>query len=753
MKKRSFTHAFLLGGIMTMAGITQAATPGNEPWLNATLGPDARASLVSKEMTQAEKLSLVRGWLGIPYHPEAPKQFQGTKQFHDIIGSSGYVPGIARLGIPPLQETDASLGVANLGGMMRPGDVATALPSGLTLGASFDPQIAYDSGAVIAREAWHKGLNVLLGPGVNLVRDPRGGRNFEYLSEDPLLTGKLAGQSIRGIQEQHVIATIKHYAVNDQETNRNWANAIIGESAMRESDLLAFEFAIEDGHPGSLMCSYNLVNGKYACGNGHLLNDILKDDWGYPGWVMSDWGAVNDVDFANTGLDQESGAMLDGTPWFGKPLAQAIAAGSVPATRLDNMVHRILRSMFAVGLVDHPPVKSDIDYKADGDVALRESEDGIVLLKNRDGLLPLEQNVRHIAVIGGYADSGVLSGGGSTQVYPVGKPGASVPLGAERSMGPLAVSMIYDPSSPLKAMRLLVPKVEIRFDSGRYPSAAAKLAKWADVVIVFATQWSTEGKDLPDLALPGGQDQLIDAVAAANPKTVVVLETGGAVAMPWLDNVAAVIEAWYPGQRGGEAIAKILYGKVNPSGHLPITFPKNIDQYPRPQIPGSDVVEPNPMLQKSAGEVFNVHYSEGADVGYRWFAKQGIAPLFPFGYGLSYTTFDYSNLKVKGGKTLTVSFDVANTGAVPGKAVPQVYLKSRTGISLQRLIGFAKMDLEPGEKQHVMVKVDRRLLADFDAQADRWRIPAGAYKVGVGRSADDFVLTGSANVISGSLKP
>lgn len=745
-----------LAGLFVCIGALPAAARGVQPWMNQALNPDQRASLVIKKMTRTEMLSLVRGWMGLPCRPNTPAPIPCIKKFHDVIGSAGYVPGIARLGIPPLQETDAGLGVSNMMGMMRPGDVATALPSGLSTAASFDPQMAYRGGAMIANEAWRKGFNVLLGPGADLIRDPRGGRAFEYFSEDPLLTGRLAAAAIQGIQSRHVVAVIKHYAMNDQETNRSWANAIISDSAMRESDLLGFELAIEGGHPGAVMCSYNLVNGAYACGNHHLLDDILKGDWQFPGWVMSDWGAVHNVNFAMAGLDQESAAVVDAEPYFGAPLKAALKNGTIPKARLVDMVHRILRSMFAVGVVDHPPVKSTIDYRADGDVALTVAKNGIVLLKNKAHLLPLNQKIERIAVIGGHADVGVLSGGGSSQVYPVGKPGTVVPIGGGGNPMMAALNtMVFDPSSPLAAMRKQSAKTEIRFDPGNYPSAAARLAKWADVVVVFATQWSSEGQDLPDLSLPNGQDALIDAVAAANPKTIVVLETGSAVTMPWLDKVGAVVEAWYPGQRGGDAIADILYGKVDPSGHLPITFPQNVRQLPQPAIAGLDVQEPEqgPGEAKQQGTVFDVDYSEGADVGYRWFAQKGIKPLFPFGYGLSYTTFNYSHLDIQGGKTLTVSFDVTNTGETAGRAVPQVYLTSRDGQALQRLIGFSSVSLDPQQTQHVTVSVDPRLLADFDAGAHDWRVPAGAYAVMVGRAATEPVLSGSATLDGEVLEP
>jgi beta-glucosidase len=703
--------------------------------MDTALSADARAGLLVQALTQDEKIRLVHGELAIP--------FLGAKVPPGALGSAGYVPGIERLGVPALQETDASLGVANPFNV-RPGDSATALPSGLALAATFDVNLAHDGGAMIGQEAWRKGFNVLLAGGVNLARDPRNGRNFEYLGEDPLLAGMLAGASIRGIEEQHVVSTVKHFALNDQETNRNWSNSVIGEAAARESDLLAFQIAIEQGKPGSVMCAYNLVNGEYACGNDHLLNGVLKGDWGFPGWVMSDWGGVHDVDFALKGLDQESAAALDNTVYFDKPLRDALSAGTISQDRLSGMVRRIFRSMFAAGLFDHPPVRSPIDYAADSEVALRVAEQGIVLLKNDQGLLPLAATANRIAVIGGHADGGVLSGAGSSQVIPAGGPAAVVPVGGEGMLAPLR-KMVFAPSSPLKAIRAAAPAAQVKFDDGRYVSSAVAAAKWADIVIVFANQWSIEGDDLPDMTLPSGQDALIAAVAAANPKTIVVLQTGGPVAMPWLAQTPAVIEAWYPGQRGGEAIANILFGKTNPSGHLPITFPKSPDQLPRPELPGIRVPQ---------GQRFDVNYNvEGADVGYRWVAARKFEPLFPFGFGLSYTSFDYSGLSIAGGKTMQVSFTVRNTGKVAGMAAPQLYLTSAAGQDEVRLLGFDKVSLAPGESRRVTMTVDPRLLADFDEAAHGWRIRAGTYAVKLGSSARDTVLDASTAMDAAFLKP
>jgi beta-glucosidase len=727
--------AFLAATIGLPAAAGGADAPAPAPWGNPALSPDERAKLLDQALTPDERIGLLHGIYAVPVF--------GKPLPAGAIGSAGYIAGIERLGVPALQESDASLGVANPFNV-RPGAGATPLPSGLALAATFDPDVAYQGGAMIGQEAWRSGFNVLLAGGGNLARDPRNGRNFEYLGEDPLLTGTLDGESIRGIQDHHVVSTMKHFAINDQETGRHSLSAKIGEAALRESDLLAFELAYEGGHPGSAMCAYNKVGGTYACSSDMLLNKVLKGDWGFPGWVMSDWGAVHGVDDVKAGLDQQSGEQFDREVALGKPLADAVQSGAVPAARVSDMAQRILRSMFAVGLFEHPPVKTPLDAEADAKIARRVAEEGTVLLADRSGLLPLSHGVKRIVVIGGHADSGVLSGGGSSQVVPIGGAAPAIAMGGEGVAAPFRI-MVFDPSSPLKAIKAKTSGAEVRFIDGSYPSAAAALAEGADAVVIFATQWMIEGEDVPDLTLPNGQDTLIAAVAAANPKTIVVLETGGPVLMPWLNKVGAVIEAWYPGAQGGEAIADILFGDVNPSGRLPISFPMSTAQLPRPEIPGFGAKE---------GSEFDVDYTiEGADVGYRWFARKKLKPLFPFGFGLSYTQFDYANLKVQGGDTLSVSFDVRNSGKTAGQDVPQVYLTDAAGKARMRLIGWQRVSARPGETVHVALKADPRLLADFDEAAHDWRIDAGRYQVALGTSAQDLKLHGTAELKPAKVKP
>lgn len=710
--------------VVVLSVLGHSKQPVTTPWTDTHLSPDARAAAWVKAMTLDEKLSLVHGYFATSDKGTVPKEA--------LIGA-GYVPGIPRLGIPALFETDASLGVANQLDA-RKGDVATALPAGLATAASFDVQLAYDGGAMIGSEARAKGYNVLLAGGMNLTREPRNGRNFEYLGEDVWLAAKMGGAHIRGVQSNNIVSTIKHFALNAQETGRMVMSANIDEAALRESDLLAFELAIEDGRPGSVMCAYNRVNGVYACENDFLLNQVLKKDWKYPGWVMSDWGAVHGVEGPLVaGLDQESGQELDSQIFWGAPLTEAVKAGRVKEAQIDAMVHRILRSIIAVGVVDKPvPVKPQaIDYASHAPVAQRTAEQGIVLLKNQDELLPLGAELKSIVLIGGHADVGVLSGGGSSQVRSTNGTPVGIPLtkGASASF----CRITWHGSSPLKALQARLPEAKITYDDGTDVKRAARVAKEADVAIVFATQWTTEASDVKDLRLPDKQDDVIEAVAKNNKRTIVVLETGNPVLMPWLGKTRAVLEAWYPGERGAEAITRVLFGEVNPSGHLPMTFPASEKQLPRPSLDGWDAaVKAESGKPEDQVKPFDVKYDEGADVGYRWFAFKKHKPLFPFGFGLSYTKFAFENVRSDGKK---VELDVTNIGSRAGAAVPQIYATPPGGRA--RLVGFSRVMLNPGEKKHVSFDVDPRMLAKYDTVGKGWIVAAGAYTFTAGQDAMD----------------
>lgn len=731
--------------LVVMAGVALAATAwievlaADRPWLDKNLPVAERARLLEEAMTDAERFQLLHGIM--PLNLPRPGR-EPIKLPEDAVAGAGYIPGIPRLGIPSLRETDASLGVTNPFGA-RPGDEATALPAGLALGSTYNPDLAYEAGALIGREARVRGFNVLLGGGINLARDPRNGRNFEYLSEDPWLAGTLAAAAVRGAQDQHVISTLKHYSLNDQETNRMTLDAVIDDAEHRESDLLAFQIAIEGAQPGSIMCAYNKVNGEPACGNRHLLTEVLKGDWDYDGWVMSDWGAVDHWNFALVGLDQQSGAQLDPEVWFAGPLQRAVAEGQVPLERISDMVQRILRGMIRVGLLDAGDARPAVDYEAHAATALQVAREGIVLLKNESNLLPLGSKLRRIALIGGHADIGVLSGGGSSQVVPRGGAATTLPIGGDGGFA-MFRRALYHPSSPQAAIRALAPNAEVIFEPGDHPANAAALARTADVAIVFATRHELEGYDIPDLNLPNGQDQLIEAVAAANPMTIVVLETGNPVAMPWLPKVKAVLAAWYPGQKGGEAIAGILFGQTNPSGRLTMTFPMDAAQGLRPELPGFGQTGDAPVT---------INYTEGSEVGYRWFLREEIKPLFPFGHGLSYTTFDYSGLSGAGGDTATISVTVRNTGDRAGAEVVQFYLTGTAGIPRNRLLAYRKVMLQPGERRKIELSADPRLLAEFEQACRCWRIAGGDYALAISRSAGDPILATQVRIDPRQLPP
>jgi beta-glucosidase len=697
----------------------------NMPWMDKTLSPDRRADLVLQQMTLDEKLQLVHGTGWGVLRAGAPVPERSNR-------GAGYTPGIPRLGIPDINLADSAVGVRMAAPESR---YSTLLPSALGLAATWDTAAAHLYGEVIGRELRAQGSNMSIGGGVDIMREPRNGRNFEYAGEDPILAGNIVGQLALGVQSQHIMGDIKHYAVNDQETGRNKVDVHMDKRTLRETDLLAFEIAIKLAKPAGVMCSYNLVNSNYTCENNYLLNEVLKKEWGFQGWVLSDWEATHStVKAANAGLDQE----MPGDDYFGAPLKKAIAEGTVSMARLDDMDHRILRSMFANGVVDDPPVKRVVDPFQGRDDSRHIAEESIVLLKNAGGQLPLQASkLKRIAIIGGHADIGVLSGGGSAQVdAPGGNP--LDPTGASQWGKP-----VYFRSSPMKAIQKLAPAANITFLSGEDVEKAAALAKSSDVAVVFATQYMSEGGDSPTLALPDNQDALITAVAAANPHTVVVLETGGPVSMPWVDKVNGIFSAWYPGIGGGEAIADLLFGVVNPSGKLPATFAKSEADLPLLRIPGMG--EDNKIVrdlstQKSG--IFEMSYPEGLAVGYKWFEWKHRTPLFAFGHGLSYTTFSYSGLKVND-VSHSVEFTLTNTGSVTGTEVAQLYvtLPPTSGEAFQHLAGWQRVILQPGESKTIAMKIDPLAMSIFDVKLNQWKQLLGSYQIAIGSSSDTATLT------------
>jgi beta-glucosidase len=712
-------------GAVSQGAAQHKGTPApSGPWMNASLDPDTRADMMVHAMTLDEKIQLVHGAGWGVLRP-------GAVVPPGDNGGAGFVAGIPRLGLPDINLADSAVGIR---GAARDSRYATLLPSVIGMTSSWDPEVGHLYGAVIGRELRDEGYNMSIGGGVDLIREPRNGRNFEYASEDPVLAGTMVGELAMGVQSNQIMGDIKHYVLNDQETGRNTLDAVLNRRALQETDLLAFQIAIGLAKPAGVMCSYNKLNGDYACENEYSLSEVLKKDWGFKGFVLSDWdGTHSTVKAALAGLDMEQ----PGDIYFGAPLKQAVQDGKVPEARLDDMVHRIVRSMFASGVIDHPSVRRVVDPFQGRDDAKKIEEESIVLLKNEGGVLPLTNGVKSIAVIGGRADYGVMSGGGSAQVdAPGGLAGGSkwgVP--------------VYFPTSPLRYLKEQAGSgVAVSFDAGTDVGQAAKVAAGAQVAIVFVTQWMSEGQDALTLSLPDKQDALVEAVAKANPNTIVVLETGGPVSMPWSAKVKGIVESWFPGIGGGEAITNVLYGRVNPSGKLPVTFAEKDSDLPHPHVTGLTERTGNNGMNANAKGVqaknFTVDYNvEGMLVGYKWFEVKDKTPLFPFGFGLSYTSFEYSGLKVAP-DAASVSFEVKNTGARAGDEIVQVYatLPKSAGEPFKKLVGFKRVPVPAGESETVTVPIDPLYLKVFSAEKNGWELTGGDYRVEVGGSSNSLPL-------------
>jgi beta-glucosidase len=755
--KHTLRHAGLGTLVLALTTLFCLALPGTAqrrqrpstpsgPWMNTNLSPDERADLVLKEMTADEKVALLHG-VGMP--TDEPVTVENAPSNRGV----GYAVGVPRLGIPGIDMSDAAYGVRS---SQVNGRYSTALPANVAAAASWDPDAAYEYGALIGRELRAQGYNMSLGGGVDITREPRNGRTFEYLGEDPILAGTLVAKLIEGTQSAHVIGDIKHYAFNDQESGRNSVNITVSKRAARETDLLAFEIGVTKGNPAAVMCSYNRVNGDFACENKWLLTDVLKKDWKFPGFVLSDWGGTHSTEKASAaGLDNEQ----PGRFFFGDKYKAAVDAGTIPGAELDEHVHRILRAMFAAGVIDYPRQRSVIDPFAGFETARKIEEGSIVLLKNKPAVLPLDlAKIRTIAVIGAHSDVGMISGGGSAQVDPIGG-NAIAPKGEGATRWQ---EQIWFPTSPLKAIQARAPRATVKYDPGTDPAAAAAAAKGADVAIVFAYQWESEGMDLPTLSLPAyksgdqqvDQNAVIAQVAAANPHTIVVLETGSPVTMPWVDAPAAILEAWFSGSDGADALGNILFGTVNPSGKLPNTFPKNEADLPHPTV-----TQPPPESQHFSGPTspeqwakglppFQVAYDEGLKVGYKWYDAENKSVLFPFGYGLSYTTYSYSGLTVTPGSTVKVTFTVANTGARSGAEIAEVYaaLPASAQEPPKRLVGFSKVKIDAKQKQTVTIEIDPKYLSIWDEQKDAWSLIPGDYTIMVGGSSDKLPLKATVSL-------
>ena len=653
---------------------------------------DARARALVAQMTLDEKIAELHGT-------------RNSTNFRVVVG-------IPHLGIPDLLICNGPAGVGPAGpGHNGP---ATALPAPISLSATWDTNAAYLYGKIAGTETALLGNELLESPDINIARTPHSGRTFESFGEDPCLNGRISVHEILGIQSCGIMANVKHYAANNQEANRQKVNEIIDERTLREIYLPAFEASVKEGHVASVMSAYNKVNGEFCCENDYLQNQVLKREWGFDGFILSDYGAVHStVPSATNGLDLEMPSGI----YFSAALEKAVKSGEIPESLLDEKLIRRFSTTMRFGLWNNTPARGPIPPEHAG-LAPKLGAEGVVLLKNQGRLLPLSTNGLHsIALIGPFAAQAMTGGGGSSKVTPF-----------------LTVT-------PVEGIQQLVGKdVTVNENDGGDLSAAVTAAKAADLVILMLGDRQTEGKD-HSLQLTNGQDELATAVLAANPHTVVVLKTGGPVLMPWVEQAPAIVEAWYPGEEDGAVVADVLFGRVNPSGKLPITFPKV----------GTDLPEQTP--EQYPGVDGTVHYSEGLLVGYRWYDAKNIEPLFPFGHGLSYTTFDYKNLKVTSPAAdhqVTVNFTIANTGNREGAEVAQVYLGLPSTPNAPQppraLKGFRRVELDAGKSAPVTVELDARALSYWDVGAHAWQIAPGTYTVAVGSSSRDTRLTGTFEV-------
>jgi beta-glucosidase len=650
-------------------------------------------------MTVAQKVALVTGASGSSY--------------------VGFIPAIGSLCIPAINLEDGPAGVGD--GMTN----VTQLPAPVDVAATWDTSAEQEYGQVIGSEQAAKGTTVDLGPTINIVRDPRWGRAFETVGEDPYLNGTMGAADIRGVQSAGVMAQVKHFAVYNQETNRNTPSddAVVSTQAMQEIYLPAFQDAVQQGAASSVMCSYSYINGTAACQDPYTLSTVLRQQFGFSGFVTSDWGATHSTAAsANAGLDMD---MPGSDGYFGSALQSAVSSGSVSTATLNAVVSDVLTEMFAFGLFDKSAAGSPAETATNGTDqadATALAEEGTVLLKNSGNVLPLGSSDSSIAVIGADASSSPQTAGGGSA--GVNSSGTVTPLQGIQAAAPSGVTVSYN--------------------SGSSDSSAASAAAAARVAVVFVSLAESEGSDLTSIDLGSTDDSLIDAVAAANPHTIVVLNTGSAVTMPWLSSVAGALEAWYPGQEDGTAIASILFGNTNPSGHLTVTFPTSLSE-----VPAS-------TLAQWTGTNGTVQYSEGIDVGYRWYQANNVTPLFPFGYGLSYTTFSFSNLRIgslTAGGAATVSATVTNTGSRAGADVAQLYVDdpAASGQPPEQLEGFQRVNLQPGASQTVTFKLTQQNLQYWNSSSNGWATSTGSYGINVGDSSANLPLSGTLSVSSSEL--
>jgi beta-glucosidase len=767
------------GGEHAATATNPSATVAETGQLTPDEVADARARKILQTMSLSQKIQMVHG-VGYVSLDGSLIGYGYNLRPAGVLPGAGAIMGLPELGIPTLNLVDAASGINVID------TNATSLPSTMALAASWDVSLAEVFGRRIGIEARQLGYGEALGGGINLARDPRSGRVFEGMGEDPVLAGEMVAGRTIGVQGQQVISTLKHFAFNNYETNRYISNSVIDEQSMRETELLGFEIGVQKGKPGNVMCSFNQVNGTYACENPLLLG-WLKNEWGFKGIVQSDWGANNStVASANAGLDEEQPSQTSddqkipqlmkfivGSPYYINSLASAVASGQVPMSRLDDMVHRKLRTMIQFGIMDNPPVPKGAIDEVNGNLdALRVARESMVLLQNRvaggdsSPVLPLSRTqVKRIAVIGGKADKGVLSGGGSGGNFPVnGTADISCPQAPDALFGSCAS---WYHSVPLDEIRKKFPEATVTFYDGKDAAAAADGAAQADVAIVFATGWQTEGVDNRSIALPSAaidpdnydydQDALIVAVSERARRTVVVLQTGSAILMPWLSRVHGVLQAWYPGIRGAQAIADILVGDVNPSGKLPVTFPVREADMLQPVLPTNvaalirQSVAPRSLVKTFEAQIGAatvarmraVNYTEQLWIGYKWYDAKNIKPLFPFGFGLSYTTFDYGKptLSVDAAQNVTVRFTLTNTGSRAGSEVAQLYVALPAGVPgnpqpPKRLVGWKKVALAAGQSTEVSIAVPVKYLSTWDAlKQHRWVLNPGSYSFSVSASS------------------
>ncbi|MCU7550171.1 glycoside hydrolase family 3 C-terminal domain-containing protein [Chitinophagaceae bacterium LB-8] len=672
------------------------------------------------------------------------KQMTLEEKVGMIHGNSTFTSaGVKRLNIPELTMSDGPHGVRMEHDNDHVFDSATYLPTGVCLAATWNPQLGYAFGSVLGSEANYRGKDVILGPGLNIIRSALNGRNFEYQSEDPYLISKMVVGYIKGVQDQGVAACAKHYLANNQETRRGSINVLMSERALREIYLPGFKAAVQEGGVYTVMGAYNKFRGQFCTHNDYLVNKILKGELGFKGVLMSDWSAVhNTMEALWNGTDLEMGTDLDMLPnpnygkfYLGDTVIALVKAGRVDEKLIDEKVRRILYVMHKTDMFGKRK-QGTFSTKEHAQTALKVAEEGIVLLKNGN-LLPLKQSsIKSIAVIGVNANRLQSEGGGSSQVrtrYEI------TPLEGFKAITAGKIKISYAPGYSIT--------------KGAGPdqqmiNEAVAAAKKADIAIVVGGwthgynkyDWSdnaydAEGTDKPDMDMPFGQNELINAVVKANPKTIVVLMGGGPIDVSkWIDHTPSVIQSWYPGMEGGNALAKIIFGAVNPSGKLPMTFPKTLSQSPAHalgQYPGDSVM---------------VHYNDDIFVGYRYFDTYNVEPQFAFGHGLSYTTFKYSNLKVEpGNESATVTFTVSNVGKTAGAEVAQVYVKDDESI-LRRpekeLKGFQKVFLNPGESKTVTVNLTKEAFQYYNDMLQQWVLEKGGFTLFVGSSSRDIRLTG-----------